>query len=78
MNVQWIVVGVVVAISAAYALWTLMPAALRRALAAASLRLPLPGPIARRMRARAEAPSCGGCSGCSHNPLATAAGQQRR
>jgi ferrous iron transport protein B len=78
MTVQWIVVAVVVAFSAAYALWTLMPAALRRALAAALLRLPLPDAIAAPLRARADAASHGGCSGCSHNPLATKAAQPRR
>jgi hypothetical protein len=68
MSVQWAVVAVVVALSAAYAAWTLMPASLRRVLATASLRLPLPAPLARRMRAHAERADGCGCSGCDHNP----------
>ena len=66
---QWLVVGVVVFGSALYASWTVMPAALRRAFAAAALKLPLPGWLARRLRAHAsEASSCA-CSGCDRNPL---------
>jgi hypothetical protein len=69
MYVQWALVAVVVAFSAAYALWTLMPASLRRTLAAASLHLPLPNSLAARMRANAERRSPSGCSGCARNPL---------
>jgi hypothetical protein len=71
MNAQWSIVAVVVLASAVYVAWTLMPASLRRALARAALRLPLPSPIAARMRAdAADASSCG-CSGCDRNPLST-------
>jgi len=70
MNPQWAVVAVIVAVSAVYAAWTLMPASLRRVLATASLRLPLPHAIAARLRAHAENASSCGCSGCDRNPLA--------
>jgi hypothetical protein len=68
--VQWLVVGVVVVVSTAYAAWTLMPAVVRRALAAAALRLPLPAPIAARMRVLATRMSSCGCDGCGRNPSA--------
>ena len=70
MNVQWAAVAVIVVVSAGYAAWTLMPAALRRALAAASLRLPLPRAVAGRMQAHAERAGGCGCSGCDRNPAA--------
>ena len=61
---QWLVVAVVVAACAVYATWTLLPASLRRTVAAAALNVPLPAPIAKRVRRMAtSAPSCG-CSGC--------------
>jgi hypothetical protein len=69
MNAQSIVVGVVVFASALYATWTLMPAALRRLLAAAALALPLPAAIAARMRRHASDAASSGCSGCDRNPL---------
>jgi uncharacterized protein DUF6587 len=61
---QWLVVAAVVLASTVYAAWALMPAALRRALAAAALRLPLPAPIAARMRVQATRVSSCGCAGC--------------
>ena len=66
---QWLVVGAVVFGSALYATWTVMPAALRRAFAAAALKLPLPEWLARRLRAHATRASSCGCSGCDRNPL---------
>ena len=78
MNAQWAVVALIVGASAIYAAWTLMPAALRRVVAAAALRLPLPRAIAARMRAHAENVSHGGCSGCDRNPLAPARGSAGR
>jgi hypothetical protein len=69
MNAQWIVVGVVVFASAIYAVWTLAPASLRRLLATAMLRLPLPAAFAARMRRHASDVSSCGCSGCDRNPL---------
>ncbi len=70
MNAQSIVVALVVIASAIYAAWMLMPASLRRVLAAAALRLPLPAVVAARMRVHASAASSCGCSGCDRNPLA--------
>ena len=66
---QWLVVALVVAASAMYATWTLLPASLRRVLAGAALRLPLPPPVAARMRAVATRAASCGCSGCDRNPL---------
>jgi hypothetical protein len=67
---QWLVVALVVATSATYATWTLLPAPLRRGLAGALLKLPLPAAIATRVRAVATSASSCGCSGCDRNPLA--------
>ena len=69
VTAQWLVVALVVAASAMYATWTLMPASLRRGCAAALLRLPLPAAIASSMRAVATSASSCGCSGCDRNPL---------
>jgi hypothetical protein len=71
MNAQWAIVVVVVLASTVYAAWTLMPASLRRALATAALKLPLPAVAAARMRAHAANVSSCGCTGCDRNPLAT-------
>jgi len=72
LTAQWLAVAFVVAGSAMYATWTLMPMSLRRGLVGALLKLPLPASIATRMRAVAiDASSCG-CSGCDRNPLAHA------
>ena len=72
LTAQWLAVALVVAGSAIYATWTLLPASLRRVLAAAALKLPLPAAIAARMRAVATSTSSCGCSGCDRNPLAGA------
>ena len=69
VSAQWLVVALVVVASTAYATWTLMPAALRRGLAAVLLKLPLPATIASRLRAVATSASSCGCSGCDRNPL---------
>ncbi|HEY2559528.1 MAG TPA: DUF6587 family protein [Caldimonas sp.] len=71
MNAQSAIVAVVVLASAAYAAWTLLPASLRRTLATAALKLPLPNVIAARVRAHAASASSCGCSGCDRNPLST-------
>lgn len=64
---QSMVVTVLVTLCGIYAVWTLMPAGLRRALATALLRLPLPEALAARLRLATQAASgCGGgCSSCS-------------
>ena len=72
VSAQWLVVALVVVASTVYATWTLMPATLRRQLAAALLKLPLPAAVASRLRAVATSASSCGCSGCDRNPLARA------
>ncbi len=58
--VTLLVVGCIV-----YAAWALMPAALRRPLAAALLGLPLPGRLRRTVEAAARQKAGGcGCDGC--------------
>ena len=69
VTAQWLVVALVVVASTVYATWTLMPATLRRQLAAALLKLPLPAAVASRLRAVATSASSCGCSGCDRNPL---------
>ena len=71
MNAQWAIVAAVVLASAVYAAWTLMPATLRRTLAAAALKLPLPNLVAARMRAELASSSSCGCRGCDRNPLSS-------
>ncbi|HZW74007.1 MAG TPA: DUF6587 family protein [Caldimonas sp.] len=72
ITAQSLVVALVVAASATYATWALIPASLRRGLAGVLLRLPLPAALAARMRAVATSTSSCGCSGCDRNPLARA------
>jgi len=64
MTVQHLIVFSVVLACSVYALWVLMPSALRRVLAARLVRLPL-GSSLRAVFQRAAAPSSGcDCSGC--------------
>jgi len=77
LTAQWLAVALVVAGSAMYAAWTLLPSSLRRVLAVAALKLPLPAAIAARMRAVATRASSCGCSGCDRNPLAGADAESR-
>ena len=70
MDVQSLAVATLVVACAASAIWTLMPAAWRRRIAIASLALPLPRPIAARMRAHAERDSACGCDGCDQGAAA--------
>jgi len=62
---SWIVALLVIGCTG-YAAWALMPAAARRALARAMLRLPLPDAPAARLRRAAQATSGCGCAGCDH------------
>ena len=66
MGMQTLLVGVIVALCALGASWSLMPGAARRACARAALRLPWPAPVAARWRQAAQAQS--GCDGCKHAP----------
>lgn len=65
MNGQMLVVLVVVAACAVYAGWNLAPAVVRRCVAKAALRLPLPGFMARYFSKVAQRASAGcDCDGC--------------
>ena len=64
MNLQSLIVAVLVALSFAYAAWSLMPQALRAPVARALLRLPLPSFVRQRVLAASCASAGCGCSGC--------------
>lgn len=69
MTVQSVIVALLVAGSFAYAGWTLLPQAARRALASGLLRLPLPGRWRAYLQTVARAATGGcGCSGCDALP----------
>ncbi len=72
MILQTLVVAVVVAASATYAAWTLMPASARRTLALAFLKLPLPGPLAAVMTRHSVVSSGCACDGCDKSGKAVA------
>ena len=60
MNIQSVAVALIVGACLLYAVWTLMPAVARRTLAGALLRLPLPPPLAARLKKTVAAASgCG-------------------
>ena len=64
MNIQSVAVALIVGACLLYAVWTLMPAVARRTLAGALLRLPLPPPLAARLKKTVAAASGCGCDGC--------------
>ena len=65
MLMQTLIVAAVVLACAAYSVWTLMPAAARRAVAGWVLKLRLPEPLARPFRRAMQAKSgCGACGDC--------------
>ena len=66
MNFQSLAVVLVVAFSFAYAAWTLMPQALRAALARGLSDLPIPAFLRQHLLAAANASTCGACSGCEN------------
>jgi hypothetical protein len=68
MLFQTSIVALLVLGCALYATWTLMPAAVRRVLAQRMLRMPLPGPVATRLRRHAQAAGGCACDGCDHAP----------
>ena len=78
MNIQTIAVALIVGACLLYAVWTLMPAVARRTLAGALLRLPLPPPLAARLKKTVAAASGCGCDGCDRAPVATAAAAPKR
>lgn len=62
---QTLVTAVLVGGSAIYVVWALLlPAAARRRLARALLKLRWPSAVVSRLQARARAPSGCGCEGC--------------
>ncbi len=68
-------VVVLVSGCSAYAVWSLMPASMRRSAAVLLLRLPLPVVLAARLRRHAEAASgceCNGCDRAEKKPAANA------
>jgi hypothetical protein len=69
---QNLIVALLVAGCAVYAVWTLMPAAARRGIAGSLLKLPLPAVFAVQMRKAATVSSGCGCDGCDHAPAKTA------
>ena len=71
MLVQYLVVALIVIGCAAYAGWTLMPAALRRRSAAALATLPWPQAVARWLAGQAAPGTGSGCDGCERSTLAT-------
>ncbi len=78
MNFQSLAVVLVVALSFAYAIWTLMPQALRAALARGLLGLRAPVFVRQRLLAVANASAGCGCSGCDKAPLLSAKGASPR
>ncbi|HZT55929.1 MAG TPA: hypothetical protein VFA35_06865 [Burkholderiaceae bacterium] len=68
---QTLIVALLVIGCGAYAAWTLMPAAARRALASSLLRLPLPAALAAKLRKAATVSSGCGCDGCDRAPATT-------
>ena len=69
---QMLIVALLVSACSVYAVWTLMPAAARSAIAGSLLKLPLPNALAVRMRRAAIVTSGCGCDGCDHAPGKTA------
>ena len=69
---QTLIVAMLVIGCTAYAAWTLMPAAARRAVAASLLKLPLPNTLAAKVRKAATVSSGCGCDGCDRAPVKTA------
>lgn len=61
---QNLLVALIVAGCTGYAVWVLMPSALRRVAAQQALRLHWPRPIAARLQKAAQASTGCGCDGC--------------
>jgi hypothetical protein len=81
-HLQPMIVALLVPLCTLYAAWKLMPAAVRRPIAAALLRLPhLPHSLDAALRRAAKASSGCGCDGCDQaekKPAAAAAGAPSR
>jgi len=74
MFAQHLAVAAIVGVCALYAVWRLMPSMARRRVAAAALRLPLPGWLAAPLRRTVQAPSACGCDGCDSTVAKPVAG----
>jgi hypothetical protein len=73
VTVQELIVGLIVAACTVYAVWVLMPSALRRALAGRLQDGPWPAGLARHLRRTALAPTGCGCdAGCDAKKPAAA------
>ena len=70
MSAQGFLVAVIVLGCSAYAAWTLMPRAARRALAAALMKLPLPQACLQWLARAAQPSNSCGCDGCDRSELA--------
>ena len=70
---QMFIVTLIVGACAAYALWTLMPSAARRACAGAALRLPLPALFMAPLQKAAQPTNACGCDGCDKSATKPAA-----
>ncbi len=64
MFLQSLAVALLVTACASYVAWTLAPAALRRTIALALLKLPLPRRLSVAMRRQSTASSSCACDGC--------------
>jgi hypothetical protein len=64
---QILIVALLVAFCAFYAVWTLMPAAARKWVASVLLERPLPAFVAERLRGYTSAASGCGCDGCDRS-----------
>ena len=73
MIAQSLVVACLVTACMTYAVWTLMPASMRRTLALALLKLPLPRILSALMQRHSVASSGCACDGCDKSPAAAAA-----
>ncbi|MGY4831441.1 hypothetical protein ACVNIS_22915 [Sphaerotilaceae bacterium SBD11-9] len=65
---QDLIVALIVTGCTAYAVWVLMPAALRRGVATRLQHGRWPAPVAAFLRRHAQAPSGCGCDGCDAKP----------
>lgn len=65
---QTLLAALLVGGSATYVVWTLLPAAARRRIATALLRLRWPGFVVRHLQAQAKTASGCSCEGCGDRP----------
>ena len=79
MLVQTVLAALLVAACSVYAVWVLLPAAARRPIARALLRVHWPGPLAARLQRHATESAGCGCDGCDRaaKPAASAPTEQR-